>query len=212
MPVTKTCEICGKLFDVPPTRAATAKACSHECAVKVRVASRAKRYASVACRQCGIKFDVPFAHLGRRVFCSHACKEASPDTRRRKADNIGSANGAWKGGQSFRQDGYVYERAAGHPFAHAGYVFQHRLVIERALLRMNRDHPFLGDLGGGYVGLRREVHVHHINLDRSDNRFENLIACTTAAHKQIHAGRRPLAGSYWPEPEDGIFITGGSSG
>ena len=208
MPVTKTCEICGKLFDVPPTRAKTAKACSHECAVKVRIASRAKRYALVACRQCGKKFEVPFAHLGRRVFCSPVCKEASPETRRRKADLTGGRNAAWKGGETKRVDGYVYERAGGHPRAHIGYVLQHRLVIERALLRFNLDHPFLGDLGGGHFGLRPEVHVHHVNQDRGDNRFENLIACTNAAHQQIHAGRKPAAGSYWPEPENGTFIQG----
>lgn len=206
MPVTKTCEICGKLFDVPPTRAKTAKACSHECAIKVRIASRAKRYALVACRQCGKKFEVPFAHLGRRVFCSHACKEASPETRRRKAAWTGDHNGNWQGGEVTRADGYVYELTAGHPAANNNYVLQHRLVIERALLRFNREHHFLADLGGGHFGLRPEVHVHHINKDHGDNRFENLIACTNAAHKQIHAGRKPAAGSYWPEPENGIFI------
>lgn len=213
MPVTKTCEVCGKLFDVPPTRAKTAKACSHECAVKVRIASRAKRYALVACRQCGKKFEVPFAHLGRRVFCSSACKEASPETRRRKLALTGEANPAWKGGVVKRVDGYVYEAAAGHPLvSRGGYVLQHRLVIERALLRFNREHPFLGDVGGGYIGLRPEVHVHHVNQDRGDNRFENLIACTNAAHQKIHAGRKPAAGSYWPEPENGNFIIGEANG
>lgn len=209
MPVEKSCEVCGKLFKVPPVRAKTAKACSHECAAKVRTESRGKRYASVACRQCGTSFDVPFAHLGRRVFCSRACKEASPSTRARKASLTGGANPAWKGGVVKRPDGYVYE-AAIHPMVSNGYVLQHRLVIERALIRMNPSHHFLGDVGGGYVGLLPFVEVHHVNGDRGDNRLDNLIACTKAAHKQIHAGSRPLAGSYWPEPENGIFYKEGN--
>lgn len=65
----------------------------------------------------------------------------------------------WKGGVNKHGSGYLKELAKGHPAADkAGYVMQHRLVMERQLGR------FLG----------KDEHVHHKNGKRDDNRPENL--------------------------------------
>lgn len=66
--------------------------------------------------------------------------------------------GRWKGKYT-NKDGYVLVRVPHHPAANGGgYVFEHRLVIEKKI--------------GRY--LTRKENVHHKNGIRNDNREENL--------------------------------------
>jgi hypothetical protein len=84
----------------------------------------------------------------------------------------------WKGGRRIDEDGYVLVKSPGHPHAtKAGYVREHRLVMEKAL--------------GRY--LRRNEVVHHRNKDKQDNRIENLeLFATNGAHlKQELTGKTP---------------------
>ncbi len=85
---------------------------------------------------------------------------------RETKDKIGLANSGkygekatnWKGGKML-VDGYIYIYSPNHPFkTKAGYVVEHRLVMERKL--------------GRYL-TSKEV-VHHINHNKTDNREENL--------------------------------------
>lgn len=65
----------------------------------------------------------------------------------------------WRGGKSLDKRGYIYVKSYEHPFANArGYVFEHRLVMEKHL--------------GRY--LRPEEVVHHIDGDHSNNIIDNL--------------------------------------
>lgn len=93
----------------------------------------------------------------------------SEETVRRRMKRLGLArlepkarmdrNAFWNGGLSVDADGYILQKAPGHPrVTRSGYVRQHRLVMESKIGR------FL---------LPREV-VDHVNGDTSDNRPENL--------------------------------------
>lgn len=180
-----SCVVCGTEFRVPPSRAAVAKACSHECAVKVRAKS-IERKVELLCNGCGEPFEVPRCHASRRSFCSRACMEASPSIRDLKASRIGTQNPSWKGGRSVRSDRYIYATGREHPFAAAnGMVLEHRLVMERWLRENEPDHPALVSIDG-QLYLSPEYEVHHRDLSRSNNAIDNLQCLTKAEHRAVH--------------------------
>jgi hypothetical protein len=81
-------------------------------------------------------------------FCSVDCK------------NIGMKNHRpynWKGGM-YKHKGYILKLVKEHPFNRDGYVYEHRLVVEKSLGRF----------------LKEDEVVHHKNGIRNDNRIENL--------------------------------------
>jgi len=189
MPAILTCEVCGTEFKVPPSRAATAKTCSHACAVSVRAESR-KRRTTINCKQCGKPFETPNCHVSRRIFCSRACLEASPKMKAVKADRQGEKNPHWKGGRTNHVEGYRYLRATWHPFASkTGYVLEHRIVMERWLLQNDPASPFLTYVDGHLV-LSPEYHVHHKDEDKANNAIENLECLTPDEHRREHNSRR----------------------
>jgi hypothetical protein len=66
----------------------------------------------------------------------------------------------WQGGKTKTKAGYVLIYKPEHPFANkAGYVFEHRIVIESYL--------------GRYLNLKETP--QHINGIKDDNRIKNLI-------------------------------------
>jgi len=74
---------------------------------------------------------------------------------------------AWKGGIRKHSAGYLLQLCKGHPHADIhGYVYQHRLVMEKYLGRF----------------LDYDETIHHINRNRSDNRIENLELIDRAEH------------------------------
>lgn len=76
------------------------------------------------------------------------------------------------GGRTLDNKGYVKVLAHDHPNKmHDGYVFEHRLVMEKHIGRTLEDN---------------EV-VHHINGDTADNRAENLMLFPDdSAHSRYH--------------------------
>jgi hypothetical protein len=86
-------------------------------------------------------------------------------------------NPNWNGGKKTLR-GYVYILKPEHPLNNAGYVLEHRLVMEDAI--------------GRY--LTKEEVVHHINGIRNDNRIENLMLFENdGKHKAHHLKSKRLA-------------------
>jgi hypothetical protein len=83
-----------------------------------------------------------------------------------------------------RTDGYVDAWAPNHPLARKdGYIFEHRMLAYDAGLPVTR-----------------EVHVHHENHQKADNRVENLTPLDPTNHALLHAEDGTVFNQYgaWP--------------
>ena len=76
----------------------------------------------------------------------------------------------WKGGRVKTVSGYIWIHCPNHPRSNHGYVYEHRLVMEKYL--------------GRY--LKNSEIVHHVNHVRNDNRIENLTVLSKHKHHAIH--------------------------
>ena len=82
----------------------------------------------------------------------------------------GKENPKWRGGRML-VGGYWYIYSPDHPNkTRAGYVVEHRLVMEKHLSRY----------------LRKQEIVHHINHIKTDNRIENLVLCGNQSGHNSH--------------------------
>lgn len=83
----------------------------------------------------------------------------------------GNKNPQWKGGCLFDTRSRILILTPRHPNSNkGGYVFEHRLVAEKAL--------------GRY--LKSNEVVHHVNGDTQDNRNANLLICEAGYHHWLH--------------------------
>jgi DNA-binding CsgD family transcriptional regulator len=87
----------------------------------------------------------------------------------------GKDHSQWNGGRAVDSHGYILAHRHDHPHAAGGYVPEHRLVMESHIGRL----------------LTQDEEVHHRNLDKSDNRLENLkLYSSSSDHmKSEHASR-----------------------
>ena len=86
----------------------------------------------------------------------------------------GAGNPNFSGGRYMDDKGYIRVLATDHPFNNRGYVYEHRLVIEKMIERY----------------LQPWETVHHINEIKIDNRVDNLYVCTVPEHTSIHSEGR----------------------
>lgn len=113
----------------------------------------------IICKNCGKQNFTPnsqFKHGGGK-FCSWKCSTHLKN------------NGRWIGGKRKHKAGYILIRnLKGNK---SGYIFEHRLIIEKQIGRQ----------------LHRWEVVHHINGNPADNRINNLqLFKNNAEHKRIH--------------------------
>lgn len=84
----------------------------------------------------------------------------------------GKDNPSWKGGRTIDPKGYVLIKKLDHPFCNnQGYVFEHRLVMEKKL--------------GRYLNIW-EV-IHHKDKDVQNNNIDNLqLFSNNSEHISFH--------------------------
>ena len=139
--------------------------CSPECKAKFFDELRRLRE-RVSCAWCGLSFIRMFDPY--QDYCSARCKGASLSRckhckqtfhRRRGRSRIYCSDECFSLMRKITKDGYALVRHRGHPSARpGGWIFEHRLVMEKHLDRYLLPHE----------------NVHHINGQRDDNRPENL--------------------------------------
>ena len=107
------------------------------------------------------------------------------ETKRKISESLkrktrGKNNPNWKGGRKQRSDGYWLILKPEHPNANnQGYVREHRLVAEEII--------------GRY--LIKEERVHHINLNKTDNRQENLyVFKNNSKHQKVKRSLNKVMG------------------
>lgn len=96
-------------------------------------------------------------------YCSRACGGMMGQFKK-------GVRNSWRGGRSLAH-GYMTVFVPNHPNAHPrGYVYEHRLVMEKHL--------------GRYLAVN-EI-VHHINGNKLDNRINNLELTNRSSHMRLH--------------------------
>jgi len=147
------------------------KTCSLKCRGEYIALLTKNKWKPKICLNCGNTIE---KHNARRIYCDDACM-------RKHRRGVNSPN--WKGGVK-KHGEYLQESCKGHPFADMhGYVLQHRLVMERYLIK-NDKKEFLVLIGDTYC-LAPHVKIHHKNHNKSDNRIENL-AVVSSQREHFH--------------------------
>lgn len=197
--VTLSCAACGVSFE-REKHLTGAKYCSRTCfhSATKGVAQRARgEYHYRTCEVCAKSFRVTLTRKDTARFCSRTCQDKSPSYRQQLSDRQrGEKSHRWKGGLYEGKHGYV--RVKGHGLDSKKFHFLHRVVIEKAMLEMEPNHPFLVE-ADGRKKLDGEIEVHHIDRNRSNNAFSNLLAVTKDAHARIHnSNTEPKPWECWP--------------
>lgn len=165
----KTCEVCTRelLQKVGEgnSRFAQRKLCSLKCRQIYLTGRRHRDFVPPTCRECQKTIDFHGQkRQKRRKFCDNVCAaKARSGTRHYK----------WRGG--IKKCGKYLMEFVGkqHPFNQAGFIMQHRKVVED-WLRTNKPSSDYLVVVNGERYLNRSVIVHHKDHNKHNNVLENL--------------------------------------
>lgn len=138
---------------------------------------RKSKQIKIVCTECKKEFPVYPSHLRKRQRCSRECgtkwrKGRTLNTgkthfKKGVHNNVGENNpmygkrlelhSGWKGGKIITKEGYIKVKV--DTDKKHKYKFEHRIVVEKFIGRKFKK----GEI------------VHHINLNKEDNRIENLM-------------------------------------
>lgn len=198
--VTLTCSGCGCSFERVKSADFTkycSNACYHAASKGTPKNGHVRKRHDCICEHCAAPFQVILSRKDTARFCSRTCQSESPVFRQEMSEaQRGEKGWRWSGGLYQGKEGYV--RVKGHRLAAQRFHLAHRLVVEKAMIEMEPNHPFLIEIDGRKK-LDRKIEVHHIDLNRSNNAFANLLAVTKGAHARIHhKNRTPDPWECWP--------------
>lgn len=192
------CAHCGKIEYVQPCRAKKYLCCSKECLGKYKKETNTTKVSCV-CPICGTEFKIKKSHFDRvktTPCCSKECSNKLKEITYLGENNhqyglTGHLNSSFKGKEIISNLGYVFEYCPGHPRPcdnsnKESRVRQHRLVVERNYEKF--DPKYFEEIDG-WIVLKQEYDVHHINEIKTDNRLENLQILTRAEHTALHSSK-----------------------
>ena len=133
---------------------------STRCMNCMRISSRRYRVDRV-CAECGKEYNTKPSV--KKVFCSKSCNMKA-QSRRMKTARI-----AYKSEETLSAKGYLMKPCDKRTNGKTRN-FSHRLISGEVIGR----------------NLKSTEIVHHINLDKSDNRNCNLLICSVSYHQWIH--------------------------
>ena len=149
------------------------------------------------CLECGKRFETPLWRIkqGKGKYCSKRCfyiakarnqkgkpihSEKEKQKRRERITgsknpmfgNYGSLNPNWKGGKTHDYPGgYIKIRMPNHPHAINGYIYEHRLIMEKRLGRYLKSYEL----------------VHHEDGNPQNNNLSNLkLLFNNSEHAKLH--------------------------
>lgn len=145
------------------------------------------------CETCGKQFSVVKSRKDSARFCSVLCKSNNRKYAKECSERqIGEKSWRWSGGMYQTHQGYKIKRVNGER------PLEHRHIMLQAILQESPNHPFIV-YENGNAFLSKQIEVHHIDRNRSNNEISNLLAVTKDAHAQIHhRNKKPEAWECWP--------------
>lgn len=162
-PIAKICEVCGKDY-VAKRAQAKSRYCSLQCVGKSqRGKSTGLRTAvRLSCVQCGSLFTVPGSRKDQRECCSRACQNIRHAKR-----SSGGGNPNWNGGLSRMPYPYNFNRIS---------------------LKIRKRDGFTCR-GLECSGNDPRLTAHHINYDKDDCRWANLITLCSSCNSKANFNR-----------------------
>lgn len=85
----------------------------------------------------------------------------------------------WKGGIHVGGEGYVFTYNPNHPYAYRGYIYEHRMIVEK----------YLSECIGFVVYIHPSLDIHHVDKNKLNNDISNLRIVTKGEHSLIHKSK-----------------------
>lgn len=172
--------------------------CSYGCYEKWL---RSNRTPNCECAVCGKKMYLKPSRIKRAkngVTCSKECANKLKATYMKGELNHqyglkGDKNASFKGIEITEKNNNLVEILVyipDHPYANKnGRVTKHRLLVEQNY--KNFDEKYFEEING-FIVLKRDYYVHHIDGNHSNNDLSNLQIVTRSEHTSIHNKEREI--------------------